>query len=175
MKLKQFLTKNHLREKYLNLFNSDIERNIDEIWKILEISYEAIGGFLGADNKQDLIDKTYLAKCVRRGGNIIAVTLYKDQRGRKMFAAGSNGTRDGKLELMKLLQDDISLRRSWAEVSGALEHITINKLGGIPIPNSFAEELTGKTILSYNPDGFHYTRMIGQKPVEKILIGNIAR
>lgn len=73
---------------------------------------------------------------------------------------------------MKMIQEDIKFSRSWTEVSGAMEHI-LRKNGAEPIPNYMAKELTGKDILEFNPDGYHYTRMISGEPHEKIIFGTV--
>jgi len=160
-------------ERYINLHtDAEMEKYIDVIWDILQKSYKDIGGFLTARDKQELIQKTGLAKIVRRDGKIVAVALYKDNQGRKVIGGGTDGSEQGKKDLKKIMYDDMKLKRAWAEVSGAMEHI-LTKYEGVPIPNEYAEEILGKKILKKNPDGYHYTREIGGKEVEKMLIGTL--
>jgi hypothetical protein len=160
-------------ERYINLHtDTQMLKYIDVIWDILQSSYKPIGGFLTAKNKQELIEKTGLAKIVRRDGKIVAVALYKDNQGRKVIGGGTDGSEQGKKDLKKIMYDDMKLKRAWAEVSGAMEHI-LTKYEGVPIPNEYAEEILGKKILKKNPDGYHYTREIGGKEVEKMLIGTL--
>jgi hypothetical protein len=161
-----------LSERYINLFNDDIKVYIDEIWDILQRSYAPIGGFLTASTKEELIQKSWMAKCVKKNGKIVAVRLYKDQHGRKGIAGGTDGSAIGKQWFMKMIQEDIKFGRSWSEVSGAMEHI-LRKSGAEPIPNYLAKSLTGKDILELNPDGYHYTRLIGGEPHEKIIFGTV--
>lgn len=165
-----------INERFLTISsNNDKFKYIDIVWDILQTSYKSIGGFLGADDKQDLINKTGLWKLVRKNDIIVTAVLYKDTKyGRKLIGGGSDGSKLGKLWLFKILQEDINLkdRNAWSEVSGKLEEHTL-KMGAIPIPNIFAKELLNKEIKNYNSDGFHYTRNISGIDVEKMIIGNI--
>ena len=72
------------------------------------------------------------------------------------------------LKKHKLIEEDIAQGRAWGEVSDKMEHVII-KRGGTPIPNIYASKLTKKDILQYNPDGYHYTRLINGAPHEKII------
>jgi hypothetical protein len=161
-----------LTETYINTIKPEDKRKYaHQVWDILQSSYSNLpGGFATAANIDELIEKSWLWKLVKRNGKIVAVQIYKDQYGRKGIAGGTDGSEIGKKEFNKIAIDDIKLNRSWAEVSGAPEYI-MNKLGATPIPNTLAATLTGKEILSLNPDGFHYTRLIAGKPYEKIIFG----
>lgn len=118
MKLKKIYKELFVNETYLNLFKDKLPLYIDQIYNILQRSYAPIGGFLGASSKEDLVNKIWLAKCSLRSGKIIAVTLYKDQNGRKLIGGGHDGTKQGMIDFFKILEEDIALSRSWAEVSG---------------------------------------------------------
>lgn len=166
--------KTGLKEGYINLFGTEMKPYIDQIWDILQSSYSKIGGFLTAASKEDLMKKVWLAKCVKKGGKIIAVALFKDQFGRKSIGGGTDGTAAGKVAFYNMIKEDIKLKRSWAEVSGAIEHIKL-KNGALPVPNIYAAELTGKEILSLNSDGVHYTREIGGEPHEKMIVGTFEK
>lgn len=171
----ELLISNILLERFVNLHTKqELSKYIDIIWDILQKSYAPIGGFLTASSKEDLIEKTGMAKLVRKNNKIIAVKLYKDDQGRKSIAAGTDGSNEGKLWLVKMFQEDIKLDRAWGEFSGKAEHLML-KYGGIPIPNELAGEILNKPIISLNPDGFHYTREIMGEPHEKIIIGNIKK
>jgi hypothetical protein len=57
-----------------------------------------------------------------------------------------------------------------------MEGVFLFKLNGVPIPVDIAKKILadrGKEIISTSKDGFHYTRDIGGKPYEKIMIGNV--
>lgn len=173
------LLENMLNERYVNLYTPQEKlKYADEVWDILQKSYQKIGGFKSAENVQDLIDKSSLWKMVRKNDKIVAVAIYKDQRGRKSIAMGAEvgpdgkATKEGRDAIMSIIIEDIKLKRSWSEVSGAAEHLKV-KQGATRIPNKYAAELTGKEIIELNPDGYHYIRMIAGKPYEKIIVGYI--
>ena len=169
MRFKEFLS-----ESYVNAFSPEQKQKYaQQVWDILQASYASLpGGFATAATVEELIEKSQLWKMVKRDGKIVAVQIYKDQYGRKGIAGGTDGSSIGKKELSKIIADDIKLNRSWAEASGSPERI-MNRLGAQPIPNSLAAMLTGKEIISFNPDGFHYTRLIAGKPYEKIIFGTV--
>jgi hypothetical protein len=169
MRFKEFLI-----ETYINVIRPEDKRKYaSQVWDILQNSYATLpGGFATAATVDELIEKSWMWKLVKKNDKIVAVQIYKDQYGRKGIAVGSDGSSVGKYELTKMVIDDIKLNRSWAEVSGAPEHI-MTKFGASPIPNTLAATLTGKEILSLNDDGFHYTRLIAGKPYEKIIFGTV--
>ena len=68
--------------------------------------------------------------------------------------------------------EDTKQNRSWGEFSGPSEHIKL-KQGMKPIPNKYVADILGKNILSLNPDGYNYTRLIAGEPHEKILAGSV--
>jgi hypothetical protein len=169
----QLLISSIILERFVNLHTKqEMLPYIDTIWDILQKSYAPIGGFLTASSKEDLINKTGLAKLVRKDGKIVAVKIYKDDKGRKSIAAGTDGSEEGKRWLIKMFQEDVNLGRAWGEFSGKAEHLML-KHGGVPMPNALAAQVLGKPIISLHPDGFHYTREIMGEPHEKILIGTM--
>jgi hypothetical protein len=162
-----------LTERYINAFSdTDKRKYADEVWDILQKSYAKIGGYAGADDVEELIKKSNLWKLVRKNGKIVALSLYKDQSGRKGIAAGTDGTEIGKQALYSMWAEDLKLSRAWSEVSGRAAEIKL-KSGWKPIPNKYAAEILGKEIQSLNPDGIHYTRLIGGSPYEKMIVGSI--
>lgn len=168
-----------LNEHFVTVLSDDIENRrkyVDEVRNIFEKSYADIGG-TNAD-KDELLMPDIMWKLVRRNEKIAAAIAYKMRYGRKAFLAGSDGTTDGKRDLIKIMKEDLDIkdRGAWVEVSGAPEHIYLDKLGGVPIPNVLAKEILeadDKKVLELNSDGYHYTRNIGGKPYEKIMVGNI--
>jgi hypothetical protein len=158
-----------LFEHIVNLFSADEKKKyVDVVWDILERTYAPIGGSnLGSKNL--LMQDSSIWKLVRKNDSIVAVGIYKDKLGRKGIVFGSDGSLEGRRSVVKLMQEDLKMDRSWAEVSGKPEEVMLHS-GGIPVPNIHAEKLTGKKILSLNPDGFHYTRMIGDTEHEKMIV-----
>jgi hypothetical protein len=160
-----------LTEHFVNLTTPEQKKHYAKtVWDILQFSYKDIGGFRSASSPEELIHDSHLWKLARRNGKIVAVSVFKDSHGRKAIAYGSDGSDAGRRDLRQMAKDDVGFGRMWGEASGAVEHI-YNKLGAKPIPAKYASFLTGKEILEYNPDGYHYTRRIMGHPHEKILFG----
>lgn len=168
MQIKQLLV-----ERVVNLFHNQLKAKYsDEVWEILQRSYAAVpGGFGTADSPDELIEKSSLWKMVVRDGKVTAVSIYRDQYGRKSIAAGTDGSLQGKRDYGMIKTEDMKFRRSWAEVSGAPERMA-QKAGMDPVPHKYAAALTKKEIIEYNDDGYHYTRLIGGQPHEKIIYGS---
>lgn len=172
-----------LNEHYITLIADKVEKEkyLDEVSEIMYTSYSKIGGRPTHDMADYLADK-YMWKLVRKNNKIVAAAIYKfDGENRKYNLAGTDGSPEGKAALYALLKEDIELlgRGAYGEVSDAIEHIMVNKLGAKRIPNKTAQYILtnkfGKQVTDLNPDGYHYTRMINGKPTEKIMVGNIPK
>jgi hypothetical protein len=162
-----------LLEHFVNLTTpKEKAKYAQEVWDILQKSYEKIGGFKSATSPEELIRDSGLWKLSRRGGRLTAVAVYKDSFGRKSIASGTDGSTEGKQDYIRIKNEDLKFKRAWAEVSGPVEKV-MQRSGAKPLPNKFAEILTGKKILELNQDGFHYTRMIAGHPHEKIIYGYV--
>lgn len=162
-----------LIERVVNLFKPDDQmKYADQVWALLQSSYEKAGGFHSADDIPDLLQKTNMWKLVVRDGKVTAANLYRDLHGRKSIAAGTDGTLQGKRDYTMIKDADIQFERAWGEVSGAPEKI-MARAGLKPVPAKFAALLTGKEIIEFNSDGYHYTRLISGHPHEKIIYGTV--
>ena len=171
-----------LVEHYINLLTDKAEKEkyFDEVWDLLQKSYAKIGGVQGTD-KAEMMQDNFLWKLVKRGGKIVACQIYKlTDHGRKVVLGGAEqdeetgkATERGKNDLYKVIDDDIRLtdRMSYAEVSDAMEHIYIDKRGAKPLPAKYAKKFLGNKKIEIEPDGYHYTRMIGGEPHTKIMVG----
>lgn len=161
-----------LSERVVNAFDNDKKKQYsDQVWNILQQSYAKLpGGFGTASSVEELIAKSGLWKIIVRNGKVSAVNVYKDQHGRKSIASGTDGSPQGKMDYKMIKNADVKLGRAWAEVSGAPAAM-LEKMGAKPIPSKFAEMLTGKKIMNYDPDGVHYTRLINGEPHEKVMYG----
>jgi hypothetical protein len=163
---------NQLIESYVNVFDEAGKRKYaDQVWDLLQQAYAKLpGGFATAATVDELIEKSSLWKMQVRDGHVYAVSIYKDQNGRKSIAAATDRSPQGKADYVRLKDADVKLNRAWAEVSGRPEQI-MRDSGATAIPAKFASALTKKEILDYNSDGYHYTRFIGGSPHEKIIYG----
>jgi hypothetical protein len=174
-----------LVERVINLWTPEQKaKYADVVWDMLDRSYQKMGGFKSAANVEELIDTPGLWKLVQRGDTITALGIYKPSektKNMKSIASATEteidpekniyvATTQGKKDLMMLKSEDIRLNRSWVEVSGPIEKLML-KMGSKPMPNKYAEFLTGKKVLELNPDGVHYTRLIQGEPHEKMIVG----
>lgn len=167
-------------EHFLTYFENDEaskEQVLDQVWDILQRTYKPIGGIANLQNKEQLLElPNTVWKLVRRSNKIVAVAIYKTKSGgRKLVCGGQDGTPEGKQSFYQICYEDVRRieRNSWAEVSGALEHIFLFKYQGVPIPATLAQKILVDDELTISKDGFHYTRLIGGRPIEKIMFGNI--
>ena len=176
-----------LTERVMNLFTyQDKAKYAGEVWDLLQKSYQKAGGFKSAVNKEELLDTPGYWKVVKRGDKITAVNIYRkvpQTSSFKVYASGAEteldpekqeyrATKQGIADYSMTKKADVKQNRSWAEVSQGPETYA-RKLGAKPVPNKFAQYLTGKEILELNPDGYHYTRLIMGEPHEKIIYGFI--
>lgn len=162
-----------INERFVNVFTEkDKTAYMDQVWKLLELTYAEIGGLMGA-GKNNLVNTPGLWKLVRKNDRIVAGILYRDLAGRKIRLVLHDNSEEGKTWVKNIIKDDIALGRSWGEVSGALEAAMI-KLGAQPVSNMKAEEILGKPITELHKDGYHYTRNIGGGiSKEQIILGNL--
>jgi len=156
-----------LNERILNWFPQDAKSDDkfsylwDDLDRLLNISYAAIGGFLkGNYTKESFMKGIALVKFIRKNGAIVAFVSYKSKHGRKVVAVGQDGTPAGKTALMALFQEDMTQKRAWVEVDAKMEHIYVDKYGAERIPNILVADILKKDIQSLDPDGFHYKREI---------------
>lgn len=175
---KQFITEKVLSIGLNPSHDSHREKHRQEIHDILHHSYKSIGGYAGhtSGSKEESHaihhDITHgVIKATKRNGKISSVSLYKKQHGRKLVAAGTDGSEQGKRDYKKTNLEDHEQKRAWGEVSGAIEHIS-KKHGHPEIPSSRAKKLLpGKKITREKGDN-HYTRDIGGTPHRKIMMGH---
>lgn len=176
-----------LAERVINLWTPEQKSEYaDVVWDMLNRSYQKMGGFKSAANVEELIDTPGLWKLIQRGDKITALNIYKPSEkttNLKSIAVATDteldpeknsyvATTQGKKDLSMIKGEDIRLNRAWVEVSGPAEKLML-KMGANPVPNKFAEFLTGKRVLELNSDGYHYTRLIQGEPHEKLIVGFI--
>lgn len=166
-----------INEKFVNLWDKeDMKSYIDEVFNLMITAYESIGGFLTAKTPDELISKTDLIKIIKRNGSISAVSCYKvSGKGRKLICGATNGTEQGKKDLLTIIKEDITQikRNAYSEVSGKLEHIYL-KFGSSVIQNYLVSEIIGKEIIIDETDEFHYFRKIKGELHRKLLVGNVS-
>lgn len=183
MRFKEFLI-----ERVLNLHSpEDKMPYAQQVWDMLQRSYKNIGGFKSAGSIEELVNDPGYWKIVRRpNGRITAVNIYKKSPKTKTFKVIASATEtdfdtnkqryratsQGLSDYDMVKKGDVKMKRAWAEVSGPVEFL-MQRTGAEPVPNEYAELLTGKKIIELSDDGYHYTRLINGEPHEKIIYGHI--
>jgi hypothetical protein len=154
--IKKKLKESVIFEKVLNIgLNPDHEKfreaHRHEIHDILRNSYSNMGGYsgLGSGTKEesdsihaDISNNSI--KAVKRNGKVVSAVVYKNARGRKTIALGTDRSEQGKKDAAMIMKDDMKHKRAWGEFSGALKHIYGEKLGAPKHPSSKASEILGK-------------------------------
>lgn len=173
-----------LTEHYTNIFvkregkdKALLSKYKDQVWDILYNSYKYLeGGLAGIETVDELIADSEFWKLVTKGDKVLAAFIYNFKRGgRKIQYAGCVRTPEGKKAFYDVVKEDIKLkdRETWAEVSGVVEQKYLEQ-GMAPIPAEVAQKiLSDKQFINFDPDGYHYTRMIGRQPHTKMMVGNI--
>lgn len=170
-----------LIERVVNLLEpEDKKKYIDTIAPMLAVSYKDIGGFMNIKDMDELkaelaniAEEPGIWKLVRKNGKIVAATIYKfTKMGRKAVATTGAGGEGGKEGVYHIKGEDVTQGRMYAEVSDAMEHIMINKLGAKKIPNKYVADILGKEIEPLE-DGYHYNRMLGNHMHTKIMVGEL--
>jgi len=183
MRFKEFLV-----ERILNLHTpEDKMPYAQQVWDMLHRSYKNVGGFKSASSIEELVNDPGYWKVVRRpNGRITAVNIYKKSPKTKTFKVIASATEtdfdtvkqrhkatsQGLSDYDMIKKGDVKMKRAWAEVSGPVESL-MQRSGAQPVPNEYAETLTGKKVIELSDDGYHYTRLINGEPYEKIIYGFI--
>lgn len=184
----------YITEHFINAVSKDEIKDImdkygEQILQIIDDGYRDIGGAIGFDTKEHIIQESDFVKLYRKDGKIYAVVFYakkrhpnqdaailKDDRtknfGRKICCCAA---KKGYGEyLAKIIKEDFKLtnRNVWGEFSGKMATMCL-KCGALPIPNTVAQSiLSNKIFTDLKDDGFFYTREIGGHKHTKILMGN---
>lgn len=101
----------------------------------------------------------------------MAAIMYKHHKGRKVIALGSDGSDQGRKDVAGLMKDDAKMKRSWGEYSGAVAHISKERLK-LPVhPSSEASSILDKETKPVSDT--KYTRNIGGHPHTKEIMGTL--
>lgn len=175
--LNQFIKEQLITEHFLTLTKKeDMKKYGEEVWDILQKSYAYIGGIAGINSIDDLIEDTDLWKLVRRDNKITAIKAYKLKNGgRKSNCGGTDGTIQGKKDIMKIYQEDglMKDRHQYGEYSGKAVS-TVLRTGGIPVPAAIAQSILEPKKIEICQDGWFYIRKLGDgKSHHKLMVGNL--
>jgi predicted esterase YcpF (UPF0227 family) len=171
----QYIESHRQREKYL-----------EEVIKLVNDSYDPIGGYKSDDLKGDLLaDNVFWRVYFDEDGKITVVQTYKGKKTtwRKSFLTASKKNKHSKQEpevrqkrirLMKNNKDNIKKYGFFSEVSDRMETILIEKLKYPVVPIEEVQryfEKLGKKITPTKDN--HYIRKIGDDYIEKIMVGEL--
>jgi hypothetical protein len=127
----------------------------DRVWDMLQRAYEDIGGIKGSgfNSKEDMIVNIPFWKIFHRGEHLIAVVMYKDTRGRKLVAIGTDRSQQSKKVLSNIFKE--ALKVSYGEYSGKLlsaiaKNVSYEKLEPYLLDPLYVQKLLDKEI--YPPD-----------------------
>lgn len=169
MKVKEILT-----ERYHNVFGvDDKQRLVDDVWNILQKSYEPIGGIKGRgfSSKEEMVREIPMWKVGTRNGQVRAAVLYKDKGGRKFVAGGTDGSKEGKDLFKDMVKNEFE--RSFFEVSGPMLKFIERNFPDLAkkysIPVSKVSDLIDDEITPV--DQYTYTRDIGGHREAKRMMG----
>ena len=153
--------KKYISETYSNFIgSSDVtlenkKKWADRVWDMLQRAYEDIGGIKGSGflNKEDMIDNIPFWKIFHRGEHLIAVVMYKDTRGRKLVAIGTDRSQQSKKILSNIFKEALNV--SYGEYSGKLlgaiaRNVSYEKLEPYLLDPLYVQKLLDKEI--YPPD-----------------------
>lgn len=174
MKLQQYLT-----ETIDNLFTPDEkEKYSQQVFDLIKKSYEPVGGIHGNGfaSVEDMKNKIPMWKLFRRGDDIKVAMMYKDKGGRKRVAIATDGSKEAKSMLAKMLVDEYKTGRAFGEVSdNSLKFIrrqfTENEFKKFVIPVDIVKQLLPDDEIE-DIDGYFYTRNIGGHNHMKLMLGN---
>jgi hypothetical protein len=155
-----------------------------ELFDLIQTAYKPIGGHLKIKKPSDIKKEIFFANAidVDKDPEADAVVFGKIRAGRqKLTGMGHDGSSAGKQQAMKKWGEQLKAGKAFAEVSGAIAHITLNKLGANSIGGEevVKKMLPGKSIewVGKHPSGKFpgndnwYRRKIGGKSELKIMVG----
>ncbi|MAZ56774.1 hypothetical protein CL653_03210 [bacterium] len=172
----------NIYETHINAFQKDEElrhRYKDQVWEMLNNAYASIGGVKGNgfNSPDDMVKNIGMWKMVRKNDKIVAVTLYKDKKGRKSVASATDGTPLGKASLAKMIRDEFNHSRSYAEISDKLYYfarkaVSDDVFDAARIPAKQAKSVDNRIRLIPGED-FWYYRKIGDDLIKKMMLGSL--
>lgn len=182
--LKKYLFNNPLlleaelsKGKWVTLSQQELEDYKDDIFGLIKIAYEYIGGHSNykssndvtgseGDNEYEVIDLDGDSEI-----DIVNVSKPKEKLGTKFVAAGHDGTSPAKRKMLTYQIDKLKKPGFYIEVSGRMKDIFVE--AGVPIvtdEDTIKKALKGREF-TMNDDGT-YDRKIGGTSHTKTLMGS---
>lgn len=171
---KEFLL--HERKRLI----SPKESHRHEIHDIIKSSYKRIGGYRGLGHGSeeeskaihaDISHPDHTIRAVKHKGKLVSAVIYRQHHGRKVIAAGTDGSPHGKIGLRRSLSIDHKRKRAWGEFSGAAEKL-VKKTGMPKITATTAAKHISSPITPSHDDPHSYTREISGTHMSKTAYGH---
>ena len=168
-------------EVYVTNDKGFITKHANEMFNLIQQSYDRLGGNISIHEPNDIADKSSVVKVVFNNINqIIALALYRDDLGgHKRYTSASNLKDPNYYDAVQaIIINDIEPYDNWywVEASGKIEEYFI-KHNGNPIPNHLVHKFLRKPkkdIVELCEDGAHYKRFLSSTdntPTQKIIFG----
>jgi hypothetical protein len=177
---KAYLKNNPLLEElpkgqWIDLNKQETEEYAGDIFDLINTAYASIGGNLNYKNANDVTgaegDADYEVIDIDGDPKPDAVLISKKKEaGNKLTAMGHDGSSDAKSKSITKQVDMLKQSGNYIEVSGRIKDILLGK--GVPVvtDKSTIEKVMGNKAINIQDDG-SYTRYIGGKQTQKILLG----
>ena len=163
------------KDQWVDLDKKETEEFAGDIFDLINTAYASIGGNLNYSSASDVTgaqgDADYEVIDIDDDPEIDAVIVSKKKpAGNKMAAMGHDGSSDAKSKSITKQVDMLKQSGNYIEVSGRIKDILLGK--GVPVvtDKSTIEKVMGNKAINIQDDG-SYTRYIGGKQTQKILLG----
>lgn len=189
LSLNEYITEHFVNATSKSEIEEIMDKYGDQILQIIDDGYRDIGGAIGFDTKEHIIEESDFVKLYRKDEDIYAVVFYAKKRHPNVDAAILSDDRTKNFGrkicccaakkgygeyLGKIIKEDFKVtnRNVWGEFSGKMATFAL-KCGAIPVPAEAVQSiLSNKIFTDLKDDGFFYTREIGGHKHTKVLMGN---
>jgi hypothetical protein len=177
---RSYLKNNPLLEElpkgqWTDLDKKETEEYSGDIFDLIDTAYSSIGGNLNYKSASDVTgaesDADYEVINIDDDPEPDAVLVSKKKEaGNKLTALGHDGSADAKSKSINKQADMLKIPGNYIEVSGRIKDILLGK--GVPVvtDKTTIEKVMGNKAIDIQDDG-SYTRYIGGKQTQKILLG----
>ena len=175
IRLSELVKKPLPKKKWVKVSGAELDAYKDEILKLIQNAYSAIGGHPNYNHASDISDKDAQAFeliDLDNDPDPDAVSVTKKKRaGTKFVGTGHDGTKDAKRSVIKHKINLLKKKGYFIEVSGRMMEIMI----GSGIPPVQSKEIVQAVLKGKDINwlaGGKYQRKIGGKMYTKMMFGN---
>lgn len=161
--------------QWVDLDKKETEEYSDDIFDLIDTAYASIGGNLNYKSPNDVTgaegDANYEVINIDNDPKPDAVLVSKrKEAGNKLAAIGHDGTSDAKSKSLNKQVDMLNKPGNYIEVSGRIKDILLGKNVPVVTDKETIKKVMGDKAVDIQDDG-SYTRYIGGKETQKILLG----